>query len=212
MVGEDDNIFRLWRLRTMALQVSLRILRPKQNVLFQMCYDRGFTVSHEELNQPLSAFVSVYGDRPLRRDLTVLVPSSDDPTGESNAKHRVTPAQLLCGSGALMQKPQHQLRLTACLVKMFVFFPDEPRVTADAINEFKERMQEQNVRKAILIVQYGLTSQAKDVSNIRTEALAITHFTDDIGPELQVLDGARPRGGIGRESDGLGLDAGGHDE
>lgn len=113
MVGEDDNIFRLWRLRTMALQVSLRILRPKQNVLFQMCYDRGFTVSHEELNQPLSAFVSVYGDRPLRRDLTVLVPSSDDPTGESNVKHLVTPAQLLCGSGALMQKPQHQLRLTA---------------------------------------------------------------------------------------------------
>ncbi|KAH7727151.1 chloride channel protein 3 [Aphelenchoides avenae] len=113
----------------------------------QMCYDRGFAVSHEELNQSLSTFVTVYGDRPLRRDLTILVASSDDPT-----------------------------------VKLYVFFPDEPRVTADSVTEFKERMQAENVHKSILIVQYGLTSQAKDaISDLGAK------FSIELVPEAELV-------------------------
>ncbi|KAI1718411.1 voltage gated chloride channel domain-containing protein [Ditylenchus destructor] len=60
---EDCEIFRLWRLRTTALQ---------------MCYDRGYSVSHEELNQSLATFKYLYGDRPSRNDLTIQVSNAND--------------------------------------------------------------------------------------------------------------------------------------
>ncbi|KAI1720356.1 DNA-directed RNA polymerases I, II, and III subunit RPABC1 [Ditylenchus destructor] len=63
IVEEDCDCFRLWRLRTTALQ---------------MCYDRGYSVSHEELNQSLTAFKYLYGDRPSRNDLTIQVSNAND--------------------------------------------------------------------------------------------------------------------------------------
>uniref|UniRef100_A0A915EHK8 Chloride channel protein n=1 Tax=Ditylenchus dipsaci TaxID=166011 RepID=A0A915EHK8_9BILA len=61
---EDCDCFRLWRLRTTALQ---------------MCYDRGYSVSHDELNQSLTAFKYMFGERPSRKDLTIQLANGSDP-------------------------------------------------------------------------------------------------------------------------------------
>lgn len=53
---------------------------------FQMCHDRGYLVTQDELDQSLEDFKTQYGDKPSERkpsraDLTILVAHNDDPTG-----------------------------------------------------------------------------------------------------------------------------------
>lgn len=54
---------------------------------FQLCHDRGYLVTQDELDQTLDEFKSQFGDkpsegRPRRTDLTVLVAHNDDPTDQ----------------------------------------------------------------------------------------------------------------------------------
>lgn len=53
----------------------------------QLCHDRGYLVTQDELDQTLDEFKSQFGDkpsegRPRRTDLTVLVAHNDDPTDQ----------------------------------------------------------------------------------------------------------------------------------
>lgn len=53
----------------------------------QLCHDRGYLVTQDELDQTLDEFRSQFGDkpsegRPRRTDLTVLVAHNDDPTDQ----------------------------------------------------------------------------------------------------------------------------------
>lgn len=53
----------------------------------QLCHDRGYLVTQDELDQTLDEFRSQFGDkpsegRPRRNDLTVLVAHNDDPTDQ----------------------------------------------------------------------------------------------------------------------------------
>lgn len=53
---------------------------------FQLCHDRGYLVTQDELDQTLDQFKEQFGDkpserRPQRTDLIVLVAHNDDPTG-----------------------------------------------------------------------------------------------------------------------------------
>lgn len=55
--------------------------------IFQLCHDRGYLVTQDELDQTLDEFRSQFGDkpsegRPRRTDLTVLVAHNDDPTDQ----------------------------------------------------------------------------------------------------------------------------------
>ena len=57
-------------------------------VSLQMCHDRGYLVTQEELDQTLENFKEQFGDspserKPARSDLTILVAHNDDPTGQS---------------------------------------------------------------------------------------------------------------------------------
>eukprot|EP00019_Armaparvus_languidus_P012575 CAMPEP_0168584780 /NCGR_PEP_ID=MMETSP0420-20121227/3328_1 /TAXON_ID=498008 /ORGANISM="Pessonella sp." /LENGTH=154 /DNA_ID=CAMNT_0008619617 /DNA_START=182 /DNA_END=642 /DNA_ORIENTATION=+ len=45
--------------------------------------------------------------------------------------------------------------------RIFVFFPDEPKVGVKTIRAYVERMQDENVKRAILVVQDGITPFAK---------------------------------------------------
>lgn len=56
-------------------------------ILLQLCHDRGYLVTQDELDQTLEEFKSQFGDkpsegRPRRTDLTVLVAHNDDPTDQ----------------------------------------------------------------------------------------------------------------------------------
>ncbi|XP_067002296.1 DNA-directed RNA polymerases I, II, and III subunit RPABC1 isoform X2 [Anabrus simplex] len=45
--------------------------------------------------------------------------------------------------------------------QMFVFFPDEPKIGIKTIKTYCQRMQEENIHRAIIIVQLGMTPSAK---------------------------------------------------
>jgi DNA-directed RNA polymerase I, II, and III subunit RPABC1 len=48
---------------------------------------------------------------------------------------------------------------------MFVFFPDEPKIGIKTIKTYCQRMQEENIHRAIIVVQQGMTPSAKQVTN-----------------------------------------------
>ena len=120
-----------------------------RKTVMQLCHDRGYLVTQDELDQTLDQFkeqvsVQVYspvysktgyfvqfGDkpserRPARSDLVVLVAHNDDPTDQ-----------------------------------MFVFFPDDPKIGIKTIKTYCTRMQEENITRAIIVVQQGMTPSAK---------------------------------------------------
>jgi DNA-directed RNA polymerase I, II, and III subunit RPABC1 len=47
---------------------------------------------------------------------------------------------------------------------MFVFFPDEPKIGIKTIKTYCQRMQEENIHRAIIVVQQGMTPSAKQVT------------------------------------------------
>lgn len=98
----------------------------------QLCHDRGYLVTQEELDQNLDQFKEQFGDKPMtekrpeRKDLLVLVAHNDDPTDQ-----------------------------------MFVFFPDEEKVGIKTVKYYCTKMQEENISRAIIIVQKDMTPSAK---------------------------------------------------
>uniref|UniRef100_T1IH17 DNA-directed RNA polymerases I, II, and III subunit RPABC1 n=1 Tax=Strigamia maritima TaxID=126957 RepID=T1IH17_STRMM len=115
-MDDDAETYKLWRIR---------------KTVMQLCHDRGYLVTQDELDQQLEHFKSQFGDkpsehRPGRSDLTVLVAHNDDPTDQ-----------------------------------MFVFFPDEPKIGIKTIKLYCQRMQEESISRAIIVVQQGMTPSAK---------------------------------------------------
>ncbi|CAL1264005.1 unnamed protein product [Larinioides sclopetarius] len=115
-MDDDAECYKLWRIR---------------RTIMQLCHDRGYLVTQEELDQTLEEFKGQYGDKPSERkparsDLIVLVAHNDDPTDQ-----------------------------------MFVFFPDEAKIGIKTIKTYCQRMQEENISRAIIVVQHGMTPSAK---------------------------------------------------
>lgn len=115
-MDDEQETYKLWRIR---------------KTVMQLCHDRGYLVTQDELDQTLDQFKEQFGDKPSERrpgrsDLIVLVAHNDDPTDQ-----------------------------------MFVFFPDEPKVGIKTIKTYCQRMQEENIHRAIIVVQTGMTPSAK---------------------------------------------------
>lgn len=47
--------------------------------------------------------------------------------------------------------------------QMFVFFPEEPKIGIKTIKTYCQRMQEENIHRAMIVVQQGMTPSAKQV-------------------------------------------------
>lgn len=85
-------------------EVTYKLWRVRKTVM-QMCHDRGYLVTQDELDQTLDQFKDQFGDRPndgrpSRTDLSILVAHNEDPTDQ-----------------------------------MFVFFPEEPKVGIKTIKQ-----------------------------------------------------------------------------
>uniref|UniRef100_A0AC11BTX1 RNA polymerase II, I and III subunit E n=1 Tax=Ovis aries TaxID=9940 RepID=A0AC11BTX1_SHEEP len=118
IMDDEEETYRLWKIR---------------KTIMQLCHDRGYLVTQDELDQTLEEFKAQFGDkpsegRPRRTDLTVLVAHNDDPTDQ-----------------------------------MFVFFPEEPKVGIKTIKVYCQRMQEENITRALIVVQQGMTPSAKQL-------------------------------------------------
>ncbi|KAK8402435.1 hypothetical protein O3P69_000685 [Scylla paramamosain] len=115
-MDDEAETYKLWRIR---------------KTIMQLCHDRGYLVTQDELDQTLAQFKEQFGEKPSERqparsDLIVLVAHNDDPTDQ-----------------------------------MFVFFPDEPKVGVRTIKTYCTRMQEENIQRAIIVVQSGMSPSAK---------------------------------------------------
>jgi len=115
-MDDEAEVYKLWRIR---------------KTVMQMCHDRGYLVTQDELDQSLDQFIEQFGNRPSeghpsRGDMSVLVAHNDDPTD-----------------------------------LMLVFFPEEEKVGIKTIKQYCTRMQEENISKAIVVVQTGMTPSAK---------------------------------------------------
>jgi len=115
-MDDTELTYKFWRIR---------------KTVMQMCHDRRYLVTQDELDQTQDQFKEQFGDRPSegrpsRSDLSILVAHNDDPTDQ-----------------------------------MFVFFPDEPKVGIKTIKQYCNRMQEENINRAIIVVQMGMTPSAK---------------------------------------------------
>ncbi|KAL8459552.1 hypothetical protein ACS0TY_036058 [Phlomoides rotata] len=111
MVLSEDEITRLWRIRTTVMQ---------------MLCDRGYEVVDTEIRTTKAEFIQKYGEGMKREDLILLKKLRSDHS-----------------------------------VQIFVFFPDEPKVGVKTMKTYTNRMKEDNVHRAILVVQQNLTPFAK---------------------------------------------------
>lgn len=102
VMDDEAETYKLWRIR---------------KTVMQLCHDRGYLVTQDELDQTLEQFKEQFGDkpsekRPARSDLIVLVAHNDDPTDQ-----------------------------------LFVFFPDEPKIGIKTIKTYCQRMQEEKIHR-----------------------------------------------------------------
>uniref|UniRef100_A0A8C7JW65 DNA-directed RNA polymerases I, II, and III subunit RPABC1 n=1 Tax=Oncorhynchus kisutch TaxID=8019 RepID=A0A8C7JW65_ONCKI len=103
-MDDEEETYRLWKIR---------------KTIMQLCHDRGYLVTQDELDQTLDEFKSQFGDkpsegRPRRTDLTVLVKTNTPDC------HRIKTIKMYC-----------------------------------------QRMQEENITRACIVVQMGMTPSAK---------------------------------------------------
>jgi len=57
---------------------------------------------------------------------------------------------------------------------MFVFFPEEPKIGIKTIKTYCQRMQEETITRAIIVVQQGMTPSAKQVCSILNNLIYYT--------------------------------------
>jgi DNA-directed RNA polymerase I, II, and III subunit RPABC1 len=118
-MDDEEETYKLWRIRKTVLQ---------------LCHDRGYLVTNEELEQSLEQFKQTYGDKPSqgepsRSKLIILVSHNDDQTDQ-----------------------------------MYVFFPDEAKVGQKTIEAYIKKLESENITRAIIVVQQGMSPRAKSVS------------------------------------------------
>lgn len=127
MSTEDDaELYKMWRIR---------------HTVLQLCHDRGYLITQDELEETCEQFKSQYNGRvPERSELTVLCAHHNDVDD-----------------------------------KMFVFFPEEPKIGIKTVQNYVVKMEEEKVSRAIIIVRVGLTPSAKQAMK-------------NVGPEYVIED------------------------
>ena len=118
-MDDENETERLWKIR---------------KTILQLCNDRGYLVTSDELEQTLDQFKQTYGERPSqgepsRNKLLVLVSHNDDPANQ-----------------------------------MYVFFPDDKKIGQKTIEAYVKKMEEEDITRAIIVVSEGLTPSAKKVN------------------------------------------------
>ena len=124
-MDDEQEVFKLWRMR---------------KTILELCNDRGYLVTSDELDQTLEQFKEIFGDKPSlgqpsRGKLVVLVSHKENPDDQ-----------------------------------MYVFFPDDPKVGLSTIKSYVGMMKDQGIKHAILVVSQGISPIAKRaIAELQTE-------------------------------------------
>lgn len=132
-MDDEQEIYRLWRIR---------------KTILQLCHDRGYIVTTDELEQTLDQFKQTYGDRPShgepsRIKLVVLVSHNDDPADQ-----------------------------------MYVFFPEEKKIGQKTIEAYVKKIEDEDITKAIVVAAEGYTPSAIKLIESLKPKYKIDRFLD----------------------------------
>ena len=119
-----------------------------RKTVMALCHDRGYLVTQDELDQSLDQFKGQFGDKPSERH-----PARSD----------------LIILVAHNDDPTDQ---------MFVFFPEEAKVGIRTIRQYCRRMQEENITRAIIVVQQGMSPSAKQSLADMAPKYILEHFLE----------------------------------
>lgn len=61
---------------------------------------------------------------------------------------------------------------------MFVFFPDDAKIGIKTVKNYCQRMQEENITRAIIVVQHGMTPSAKQSLVDMAPKYILEHFLE----------------------------------
>ena len=113
-----------------------------------LCHDRGYLVTQDELDQTIDQFKSQFGDKPSEKQ-----PARSE----------------LIILVAHNDDPTDQ---------MFVFFPDDAKIGIKTIRTYCKRMQEENITRAVIVVQTGMTPSAKKSLADMAPKYILEHFLE----------------------------------
>merc|ERR1712027_143493 len=119
-----------------------------RKTVMSLCHDRGYLVTQDELDQTLDQFKQQFGDKPSEKQ-----PSRQD----------------LIILVAHNDDPTDQ---------MFVFFPEDLKIGIKTIKAYSKRMQEENITRAIIVVQQGMTPSAKQSLSDMAPKYILEHFLE----------------------------------
>merc|ERR1712060_179320 len=115
---------------------------------FRMLYDRGYLVPQRELELTSEQFVESYGS-----DFGLGGQKREELT--VFAEHKDDPTE-----------------------KVFIFFPDEPKVGVKTIKMYVERMKQEQVYRAIVVYQVGLTPFGRQSLVESSSRYLVEHFQE----------------------------------
>ena len=144
-----------------------RLFQIRRTVL-QMLVDRGYIVGQSEIDMDKEAFKETYGETPARPGLVQF------------CLLNVWLTMILLKTLLLRKKddPTDQL---------LVFWPEDPKVGVKPIKKYCERMKEEGVHRALIIVQQGMTSFAKQALVEMQPRFTVEYFQ-----EAELLVGRLP--------------------
>lgn len=119
-----------------------------RKTVLQLCHDRGYLIAQDELDQTLDTFKIEFGDKP-----------SENKPARSDLLVRC----------AHTDDPTNQ---------MFVFFSDEAKIGINKIKAYFTKMQEDQVTRAIVVVQSGLSPSAKQAMSDMAPKYILEHFLE----------------------------------
>lgn len=102
-----------------------------RKTILNMCHDRGYLIAQEELDQTLEEFKRDFGCEPSKGQ-----PARSDLMVMST--HNDDPSD-----------------------RLFVFFPDDPKIGVKQIQIYVAKMEADKVSRAIIVVRTGLTPSAR---------------------------------------------------
>ncbi|GMT14809.1 hypothetical protein PFISCL1PPCAC_6106, partial [Pristionchus fissidentatus] len=175
MADDEQECYRLWRVR---------------KTVMQMCHDRGYLVTQEELDQTLAQFKETFAQsgRPTRAELTVLVAHNDDPTDQmfvffpDDTKIGIKTIKAIC------QQMQEQNITRAIIVVHTGMTPSAKQAIADmapkyTLEHFLEAELMVNITEHELVPEHVVMT-----SDEKSELLARYKLKDTQLPRIQMSD------------------------
>ncbi|OAF67145.1 hypothetical protein A3Q56_05095 [Intoshia linei] len=151
-MDDESLIYNLWRIRRTYLQQNIcKTLSLTKRYMdgTTMAHDRGYIVTQKELSATLDQFKEEYGDKPFSQ----LKPSRTDLS--TLIAHSKDPSS-----------------------EVVIVMYDETKIGVKHIRTLCQRMQDENIKRSIVIVQNAITPSAKQCMNSMAPKYILESFLE----------------------------------